>query len=118
MSKNWRIPIYMSLAAVAAISCVLVYELNWKLQRHHAREWLGVQANSWYAPSLLGARVQANAPMGLRLLGEQGVVGIGMDVEQFKGSVPYSPDTLRKLFPEATVEYSQDGRFVTAANDL
>jgi len=117
MSKNWRIPIYVSLAAVAVFSCVLAYGLNWKLQRHQAREWLGAQANSWYAPSLVGARVQANAPLALRLLGENGVVAIGLDVEQFKGSVPYSPATLRQLFPEATVEYSQDGRFVMAAND-
>jgi len=117
MSKNWRISIYVSVAALAAFSCMLAYELNWKSQRQQAREWLGVQANSWYAPSLVGARVQANAPLALRLLGEAGVVGIGMDIEQYKGAVPYSPNALRKLFPEAEVEYSRNGNFVTAAND-
>jgi len=106
-----------TLAAAAAFSCLLAYELHWKSQRQQAREWLGVQVNSWYAPSLEGARVQASAPWALRLLGEKGVVAIGMDVEQFRSAVPFSPEVLRKLFPEATVDYSRNGNFVTAAND-
>jgi hypothetical protein len=115
--RRQRIVWGVTLAAAAAFSCFLAYEWNWKSQRQQAREWLGIAGNSWYAPSLEGARIQASAPWALRLLGEKGVVAIGMDVEQFRSDVPYSPEVLRNLFPEAAVDYSRNGNFVTAAND-
>jgi hypothetical protein len=88
------------------------YELNWKHERQQAREWLAAQANSWYAPSLEDAKIQAVAPWTLRLFGENGVVAIGMDVDQFKGPVPYSPEVLKQLFPEAEVDFSINGKLV------
>ncbi len=100
------------LTTVTVFSSWFAYELNWKHQRQQAREWLAVQADSWYSPSLVGARVQADAPWILRLLGEKGVVAIGMDVDQFKGPVPYSPEVLKRLFPEAEVDFSIDQKLV------
>jgi len=100
------------LTTITVFSSWFAYELNWKHERQQAREWLATQADSWYAPSLEDAKVQASAPWTLRLFGEKAVVAIGMDVDQFKGSVPYSPEALKQLFPEAEVEFSIGGTFV------
>ena len=108
MTLNRRIQFALCgtlVASVAVLSCWLGYELNWKRDRQQARTWLAAQEGSWYAPSLAGARVQASPPWVLQLFGEQGVVAIGLDVEQFKGPVPYSPDVMKRLFPEARVDF-------------
>ncbi len=87
-------------------------QLRWIHQRSDARAWLEARAESWYAPSLAGARVQAHAPWSLRLFGEQGVVGIGIDWHEAAGEMPFSSTQLRKLFPEARVDVSRDGMFL------
>jgi hypothetical protein len=110
--RRQRIALCGTLAAVAALSGWLAYELNWKWQRQQARDWLAAQADSWIAPSLEGAKVQATAPWGIRLLGEHAVVAIGMDAEEFKGAVPYTSEVLRRLFPEAEVGVSREGCLV------
>jgi hypothetical protein len=91
-----------------------VVQWRWAEQRRAAIKWLGDQESSWYAPAL-GGKLSADAPWSLRMFGERGIVGIGMDVEQFSGPVPYSPEQLKHLFPEAIVDYSRDGRFVGPA---
>lgn len=110
--RRWSYSLRTLFVVVTVFACWLGYELNWIRQRQQAREWLGGQTNSWYAPSLVGARSQASAPWGLRLLGEQGVVGIGLDVSPFAGPVPYSRAQLERIFPEARVGFSRDGIWV------
>ena len=110
--RRWSFSLRTLFLLVTVAACWLGYELNWLRERQRAREWLGAQQNSWYAPSLVGARAQASAPWSLRLLGEQGVVGIGMDSEQFAGPVPYSRVQLEGLFPEARVDFSRGGNWV------
>jgi len=111
--RRWFAFSLRTLFIVLTLLCAgLAYHLNWIRQRQQVREWLTENEHSWYAPSLVGARVQASAPWGLRLLGEQGIVGIGMDVDQFAGPVPFSPETLKRLFPEARVDFSREGVWV------
>jgi hypothetical protein len=114
MSTKQRFGFALCGVLLATSFCAWIgYELNWKHQRQQAKEWLAAQTDSWYAPSLEGARIQASAPSGLRLFGEQGIVAIGLDAEDFKkGHVPYSRETLERLFPESRVDFSRDGRFV------
>ena len=104
----------VTVAAIALVCSWACYELDWIRQRREALEWLGRSKDSWYAPSLAGARTQANAPWGLRLFGERGVVGVGMDRAEFARSVPYSPLELQRLFPEARVDFSHEGNFESA----
>jgi len=111
--RRWLSFSLRTLFVAMTVLCVwLGYHLNWIRQRQQAREWLAADEHSWYAPSLVGARTQASAPWSLRLFGEKGCVGIGMDAEQFAGPVPYSPETLKRLFPEARVDYSREGVWV------
>jgi hypothetical protein len=105
-----------SVAAFAILAIMLgslvAYDLNWMRNRREARQWLATQPNSWYAPSLVGAKMQASPPWMLSLWGEQGVVGIGLDVNEFAGPAPYSESQLRSLFPPARVDWSRGGVWV------
>jgi hypothetical protein len=102
--------LFAVVTVTAVLSWWVVYQLNWLHQRENARAWLAASNDSWYAPSLRGAPAQASAPWGLRLFGEQGVVGVGVDRNEFAaGRVPYSPAELKRLFPEARVDFSRDG---------
>jgi hypothetical protein len=114
MRRGLRILLLSSIAVFLALAGFAGYELNWIRQRHEAKEWLAQQEASWYAPSLAGARVQASPPRLLGQFGETGVVGIGMDVKQFSGPVPYSQTELERLFPEARVDYSRDGQWIAS----
>ncbi len=87
-------------------------QLRWLYQRREARAWLAAQEKSWYAPSLVGAKTQASAPWSLRIVGEQGVVGIGIDEAQDSAEMPYGTRELSQLFPEARVDRSRNGRFL------
>lgn len=104
--------LFVVVTLFALLSAWMVYQLNWIRQRHQALDWLNSSEGSWCAPSLVGARTQVSAPWGLRLLGEQGIVGVGMDVKQFAGPVPYTPMQLQRLFPEARVDWSREGLYI------
>ena len=96
--------------AAAMLCGWAVLQLNWIGERRRALDWLEASTDSWYAPSLVGARRQASAPWSLRPFGERAIVGIGIDREQFiAGRVPYSQMELQRLFPEARVDWSRDG---------
>ena len=104
--------LFVVVTAAALLSCWVIYQVSWLRERQHARAWLAASNDSWYAPSLQGAETQASAPWGLRLFGEQGVIGVGIDRKQFAaGRVPYSTDELKRLFPEARVDFSHDGLY-------
>lgn len=90
-------------------------QLRWIHQRREAREWLAAQEKTWYAPSLEGAKTQASPPWSLRLFGEDGVVGIGIDDAQHSEPMLFSMQQLSELFPEARVDVSRDGQFLDAA---
>ena len=62
-------------------------------------------------------KFRVDAPWSLRLLGEAGIVGIGLDEVEFAGPVPYTPEELQRLFPEARIEPSRDGRFIADPPD-
>ena len=111
-NRWYRFRLRTLFVVVTVIACWLGYELNWIQERQQVRAWLETSEHSWYAPSLVGAKVQANAPWGLSLFGEKGVVGIGVDVDDFAGPIPYTPATLKRLFPEARVDFSREGIFV------
>jgi hypothetical protein len=99
-------------ALALAVVCFASREQSWIQARRQARQWLEQQPETWFAPSLPGAPREAAAPWQLRLLGEPGVLGIGMDVDQFAGPVPYPRERLVQLFPEARVDFSRGGRFI------
>lgn len=86
-------------------------QLKWIQERRQARAWLGASEQSWYAPALPGA-LRIDAPWSVRTLGEDGIVGIGLDRDEFAGDVPYSEAELKSLFPEARVDFSRDGRWI------
>jgi hypothetical protein len=102
--------IAMTLMGLLSAWCVV--QLQWIKDRRQAIQWLGASKQSWYAPSL-SPKLSTDAPWSIRVFGEAGVVGIGMDVDEFKGKVPYGPEQLKVLFPEAHVDYSLDGNFIT-----
>src|SRR5260221_12187239 len=110
--RRWSYSLRTLFAVVTLFACWLGYSLNWMRERQQVREWLASDERSWYAPSLAGAPLEASPPLSLRLFGEKGMVGIGMDVEQFAGPVPYSPAKLKGLFPQAQVDFSGEGVFV------
>ena len=85
-------------------------QFNWIAEREQARAWLAAEPVTWYAPSLDGARRQANAPWSLRLFGERGVVAIGLEPTRGNKKPPYDFTKLAQLFPEARVGRSNDGR--------
>src|SRR3954452_13383003 len=93
----------VSAIALGLLAIVLgswaAYDFNWMRNRREARQWLAAQPNSWDAPSLEGAKSQASPPGTLGLWGEPGVVGIGLDVDEFAGPAPYTESQLRSLFP-------------------
>jgi hypothetical protein len=96
----------------ACITCWLAYHLTWMNQRRQAIEWLAAQEDSWYSPSLRGAQVQRRAPWQLWMLGEGGVLAIGIDREfDGRSPVPFNAEQLKSLFPEARVDKSMNGRF-------
>ena len=74
------------------------------------------QKSHGMAPAMPG-KFRVHAPWSLRLLGEDGIVGIGLDEVEFAGPVPYTPEELHRLFPEARVEPSRDGRFISDPPD-
>jgi hypothetical protein len=116
--RRWfRFSLRTLFVVVTVFGCWLGYELNWIRQRHEAIYWLEASSDSWYAPSQTGAKVQADPPWSLRLFGERAIVGIGMDRQQFTGLVPYSPTELKRLFPEARVDYSRNRRYEDAPPD-
>ncbi len=84
---------------------------KWVQDRRQALAWLGASKQSWYAPSM-GGKLKVDAPWSVRIFGENGIVGIGLDVGEYQGHVPYSPEQLQRLFPEARVDFSRDGRWV------
>ena len=94
-------------------TCWLTYQLSWIKQRQNAVKWLAESQNRdcWIAPSLVGAPIQANAPWNLRILGTSGVVAIGIPNESEETDrPPFSRAELRRLFPEARVDWSVNGR--------
>ena len=86
-------------------------QLKWISDRHQAVRWLSASKRSWYGPPTV-PEFWRQVPWSLRIFGEQGVMAIGMDVDEFSGEVPYSPDQLKSLFPECHVDYVRDGRFI------
>jgi hypothetical protein len=107
--RRWSYSLRTVFVVVTAV-CLLVgwltMQMKWARERREALEWLEAQKNSWYAPPLPRAKFQADAPLGVRLFGGEGIVSIGMDVDQFSRPVPYSPERLRHLFPEGRVDWS------------
>ena len=104
--------LFIVMTVAAVLSCWAVYQLKWIHQRRQAVDWFAASDRCWYAPSLVAARNQASAPWSLRVFGEQGVVGVGIDREQFAaGNIPYRLSDLQCLFPEARVDWSRDGRY-------
>ena len=88
-------------------TCWVTYQLSWIKQRQSAVKWLSESQyeDCWIAPSLVGAPIQANAPWNLRIFGEPGVVGIGINSNSEEdGKSPFSREELRHLFPEARVD--------------
>ena len=111
--RRWFAFSLRTMFMVVTVACVwLGYNLNWIRQRHKALDWLEASPESWYSPYAgPKSKLQARAPWSLRMFGERGIVGIGMDRQDFAGPSPYSPATLKELFPEARVDYSREGRF-------
>jgi hypothetical protein len=102
------------LLTVAVLGITLAWaaiQWKWMRDRAQARAWLGASQHSWYAPSM-GGKHNVNAPLSVRILGETGIVGIGLDVNEYAGRVPYSPEELKRLFPESRVDFSRDGNWV------
>jgi len=102
------------IVAVLLVGCGLAWlglQLRWLRDRQQARAWLGASKQSWYAPSM-GGKLSVDAPWSMRLFGEPGVVGIGLDVDEFLRPTPYDRAELERLFPEARVEVSRDGRWI------
>ena len=113
--RRWpRFTLRTLFVVVTVFACWLAWSFNWLRERRQAEEWLAAAEHSWYSPSVAGARVEASAPWNLRLLGEHGIVGIGMDVDEFAGPVPYTRAQLERLFPEARVDFSREGNWVNS----
>ena len=106
--------LFVLVTLVCFFTCWLTYQYSWIKQRRNAFKWIAASSNEdyWIAPSLIGAPVQAAAPWSLRLLGESGVVAIGVHktTEEKRTDRPqFSRAELRQLFPEARVDWSVNG---------
>ena len=114
--RRWfRFSLRTLLIAVTLVGLFLGWlgvQWKWLAGRREARRWLGAAKESMVSPAMPG-KFRVDAPWSLRLLGEDGIVGIGLDEVEFAGPVPYTPEELQHLFPEARIEPSRDGRFVS-----
>ena len=101
----------VAVSVMALFMAWCVVQLQWIKDRRQAIQWFHTSKQSCYSPSL-SPKLSTDAPWSIRVFGETGVVAIGMDVDEFAGKVPYGPEQLKALFPEAHVDYSRDGNFI------
>ncbi len=99
-NRRWFRFSLRTLFVVMTVFCWLGYQINWMLQRHEA---LSTGAGPYGWAATWRSKDRPPAPWSLRLLGEQGVDSIWLDIGMPAETRADYQTRLEGLFPEAQV---------------